>query len=302
MGSRGIATQWLISRLASHSNSAPGPLLPSAQASSVETKASPSAVQTIASVSAGRTVHVTVTQDAASTATTSDTAVSADSSLNRSKSPAGTIAGAVVGGVVLLGLALYVLFFLRSKKRAQEREQATLPPPYVNTDMSEELSGGKSHRNPEYSVFVTKRCTGTSASFSSADGIITNFESDEKARLRNITARDCDCDPDPHPDPVPQLDSTMIRPRVEMLGSIPGLRATNKSPNSSDNSDTGPNKNRYESDENNHVMSWAQFNSLGNRHPESRLWQPHSGPEVSLTVWENMGPASPTNPRNKKAT
>jgi hypothetical protein len=101
-------------------------------------------------------------------------------------------------------------------------------------------------------------------------------------------------------DAVAQLDSTMIRPTTEVdatpLGNIPELPANaDSSLNILETTDAEPATNHQRKSGNgsedltDHVMSWAQFNSLGNRQPASRLEQPHSVPEASAAVWENMG-------------
>jgi hypothetical protein len=48
-----------------------------------------------------------------------------------------------VGGVVVLGLALFGLFFIRRRKQANERKKATLSQSYAVPDMSEHMDGGK---------------------------------------------------------------------------------------------------------------------------------------------------------------
>lgn len=78
---------------------------------------------------------------------------------------------------------------------------------------------------------------------------------------------------------------------VDPLGIIAELPVGEKNPGGSANPPTTTEWNtaqpskpeRRTSDADNHVMSWAQFNSLGNRGPAARLSQPYGAP-----VWENM--------------
>lgn len=136
------------------------------------------------------------------------------------------------------------------------------------------------------------------------DAATAGSGSNEKATLRNVDTPD----PDPDPDSVPQLDGAMVRPRNEIggepIGSIPELPATEKNPfdtplseaHDSTEAEIQTRKSRSV-DANNHVMSWAQYNSLGNRNPGSRLSQPPpAAPDAS--VWENMNPTSPPKSKN----
>ncbi|KAJ4345450.1 uncharacterized protein N0V89_011581 [Didymosphaeria variabile] len=99
---------------------------------------------------------------------------------------------------------------------------------------------------------------------------------------------------------VPQLDSVAIVPPNEIasdaLGVIPELPANEKdvdpfeTPKTSEVPATSQEESingiRVGSDHDNHVMSWANMNSMGNRNAMCRLSQPHAVPEGS--VWENM--------------
>lgn len=113
----------------------------------------------------------------------------------------------------------------------------------------------------------------------------------------------------PDADPVPQLDSTTIRPTTEIntdaLGNIPELPAAERNPfdtpdpSKTDSPMTQPSQKSAVGDVGDHVMSWTQFNSRGNRDPASRLSQPHGAPDDSAAVWGNMSVTKPDNRRNK---
>ena len=80
-----------------------------------------------------------MTHDASPTTQASE-AVSLNDGLSRKNStPVGPIAGGVLGGVAAIALALLLFILLRRKRQAKENRRATLPPPYVDADMSEEL-------------------------------------------------------------------------------------------------------------------------------------------------------------------
>jgi hypothetical protein len=87
----------------------------------------------------------------------------------------------------------------------------------------------------------------------------------------------------------------------EPIGSIPELPATERNPfetppseaHDSTEAEIQRRRKSRSADVDDHVMSWAQYNSLGNRNPASRLSQPPPGaPHAS--VWENMNPVNPT--------
>jgi hypothetical protein len=129
---------------------------------------------------------------------------------------------------------------------------------------------------------------------SNREGVAAHTALDEKAGLKDES--------EPDPDPVPQLDSAMIRPTTEMggdpLGNIPELEdhaidAPNAPP-ALESPETQP-KRTGETGTTDHVMSWAEINSLGNRHPTSRLSQPHGAPD-SVTLWGNLSPITPKDP------
>lgn len=136
---------------------------------------------------------------------------------------------------------------------------------------------------------VTDRSLGTTIRLS-GEGAAAHTALDEKAGLEDVS--------EPEPDPVPQLDSAMIRPTNELggdpLGNIPELadHASNASP-TLESPETQPKRMGQAGTTGttgDHVMSWAEINSLGNRHPASRLSQPHGAP---VTVWGNMSPITP---------
>ncbi|KAF2465065.1 uncharacterized protein BDR25DRAFT_346363 [Lindgomyces ingoldianus] len=255
-----------------------------AEASSIRIEASSSGsnIQTIASVSGGQTVYVTVTHDPSSTSQLSHSPTSNPnlSQKDTSRTPVGAIAGGVISGTVVLGIALLLFFFLRRKRQAKERKRATLPPSYAEGDMSEfVVHDGSIAPSNEISDAVIRG--------------ITN--SKEKAGLENVD-REC----------VPQLDGRMIRPTNEMgadpIGSIAELPASQQNPFATPNlsaNESGHFKSPRRSgvDVEDHVMSWAQFNSMGKRDPSSRLSQPHGAPDTSASVW---GTLSPTQPEENK--
>ncbi|KAF2252818.1 hypothetical protein BU26DRAFT_210206 [Trematosphaeria pertusa] len=86
---------------------------------------------------------------------------------------------------------------------------------------------------------------------------------------------------------------------VDPLGSIPELPATERnapfatpdpSRTAESSSDTpGSRGVRHGQGAEDHVLSWAQYHSLGNRNPSSRLSQPHGAPDASASVWGTMG-------------
>ena len=104
-------------------------------------------------------------------------------------------------------------------------------------------------------------------------------------------------------DSVPQLDSIAVVPPIEAisdaLGHIPELAANEKdldpftTPRSSQVAESSqePYSNRHivGRGADNHVMSWANFNSMGDRNALSRLSQPHAVPDGN--VWGNMSPS-----------
>ncbi|KAF2793122.1 hypothetical protein K505DRAFT_375553 [Melanomma pulvis-pyrius CBS 109.77] len=229
-----------------------------------------SAVESIASISGGQTVFITVTQDASHPSQTSSTTSSTGDVTRKSSTHVGAISGGVLGGVVAIVLSLLLFFLLRRKRKAKENRRATLPPPYADADMSEEIGGAVTAVSTAVPALESKDVTAV----------------DEKASS----------------DPVQQLDSTMIMPTTEMggdpLGNIPELPAPEpnadpfvtpdssvQSKTSSDQLCTGEER---AGDPDNHVMSWAQYTSMGTRNPSSRLSQPHGAPDVSGAVWSNL--------------
>lgn len=81
----------------------------------------------------------------------------------------------------------------------------------------------------------------------------------------------------------------------DALGTIPELPANEKkscetiSSEAAESSQDGIRRGSLlQRDPDDHVMSWANLNSMGNRNAKSRLSQPHVIPEGS--VWENMSP------------
>ncbi|KAF1999333.1 hypothetical protein P154DRAFT_523362 [Amniculicola lignicola CBS 123094] len=241
------------------------------------------AVQTIASVSGGQTVFITITRDASPTSTGQAEGVASpvvDHAIGGG-SPVGAIAGGTVGGVAAVAGVVFVLFFLRRKQNAKETRRATLPPSYEQTDMSEHLGG---------------------TTTASAGAVGVSKTTDEKAGLRDIE-RDAEAE-----DTVPQLDSTMIMPTAEIgvdpLGSIPELPASERNPFETPRMSAAPPADSTETqsgdsvESNDHVMSWAQFNSFGNRNPSSRLLMPHPAPDTTGAVWENLT-SSPIKTRNR---
>ncbi|KAH7124113.1 hypothetical protein B0J11DRAFT_331114 [Dendryphion nanum] len=266
---RNFSTQLLDSISAiSSPTPARGSPVPSPASTLISTTTRPSSVETIASIEGGKTVYITVTHSQEPTTradVATPTAQTASQNRNDGNSKAGPIAGGVIGGLTLLSAAIFVVFLLRRKKRANEWRQATLPPPYAAADMSEELQSG----TPTIS-----------SSTPSGTGVT------EKAGLRNDEG---------NIDAVPQLDSTMIRPVTEIggdpLGNIPELPATAPSRDGTPlgtqrESSAGYSKTQKEGE--NKAVSWTQFNSLGNWATASRLFQPHDVPDASAPVWENM--------------
>jgi hypothetical protein len=100
---------------------------------------------------------------------------------------------------------------------------------------------------------------------------------------------------------VQQLDSVVVVPTneadVDALGNVPELPATERNgdasstphPSTMPASEDVRNK-RMGRDSDNHVMSWAQFNSTGVRNAASKLSQPHASQDVINAVWGNMSP------------
>ncbi|KAF2105404.1 hypothetical protein BDV96DRAFT_592604 [Lophiotrema nucula] len=246
----------------------------SASASSSSPSTLATAVETIASVSGGQTVFITVTQDPASTAFPTGSESTTNNGANHTSSHTGAIAGGVVGGVAAVAVVAFAFFLVRRRRRASERREATLPPSYADTDMSEHVGGAT-----------------TAAAVVGAEANDSETAIDEKAGLKDVES-----------DAVQQLDSTMIRPTTELgsepVGNIAELPVILKDSSatstfsdegsSSDSSATA--KTHKIGDADNHVMSWAQFNSMGNRNAAARLSQPHGAPDVSNTVWSNMSP------------
>ncbi|KAK7191697.1 hypothetical protein DPSP01_008076 [Paraphaeosphaeria sporulosa] len=222
-------------------------------------------IATIVTVSAGKTLYTTITEYSAPISQSTSDLVSADQD-SSSKEHMGAIVGGTLGGVVLLAAAVFLLFLLRKRRRTKEERRATISPAYPviqgGEDMSEQLTG------TPISSAGTKNIAGDSAHTSSES--------------------------------VPQLDGIAIIPPNEIgsdaLGIIPELPANEK--DSSKTSRTSKvaevpqagnsNGGRVCRDPNNHVMSWANLNSMGNRNAMSRLSQPHAIPEGG--VWENMSP------------
>ncbi|KAF2636142.1 hypothetical protein P280DRAFT_158636 [Massarina eburnea CBS 473.64] len=248
--------------------------------SAISSSTTSSTPATIASVNTdGHTVYITTT---ANPSTSSSAQPSADTSLNRQQSRSngtrvGAIAGGVVGGVAVLSTVLFLLFFLRRKKRVKEKQQATLPPPYAGGDMSEQLDR-------------------TAASHSETKPVALGND--------DLTLES-----------VPQLDGVpTVEANVDALGNIPELPAVSATrgdldpfttPDSSvegESSEKAASRPKTESqrgEADGHVMSWSQFNSMGNRDPSSRLSQPHTAPDSSTGVWENMSPTK-SNSRSQK--
>jgi hypothetical protein len=140
MSPRKFAPGWLTSRLVSSTDGSPQ----SPSTTSVDAPSSTLVIQTVASVERGRTVYITVTHRPAPTSGTrpSDATLSETShSPGRGRSLVGPITGGVVGGVILFSIALLALFFFRRRRNARERNEATLSPPYADSDMSEQLRG-----------------------------------------------------------------------------------------------------------------------------------------------------------------
>jgi hypothetical protein len=93
---------------------------------------------------------------------------------------------------------------------------------------------------------------------------------------------------------VQQLDSVAVVPtneaNVDALGNIPELPADERNHDAPQPGSDNLQSKRISRDSDNHVMSWAQFNSMGVRSSASRLSQPHASPDVANAVWGNMSP------------
>ncbi|KAF2257860.1 hypothetical protein CC78DRAFT_622283 [Lojkania enalia] len=240
-----------------------------------------SSVETIASVSGSHTILITVTRDVLSTAQPSGTSLSTSGRSQDDGPPIGPIAGGVIGSVLVIVSLSFLLFFMRRKRRANELKEATLPPSYTETDMSAHLEGAT----------TTHRVVGISSA-------APKSRTDEKA-ISTAT----------QPDPIPQLDSVQVVPTIEMgsepMGNIAELPAVEGNPFSSPRSSAGTDRSTSDPGQegnkmvnsDNHVMSWALFNSMGNRSQLSRLLQPHGAPDVSVTAWSNMSPPAPSSER-----
>ncbi|KAF2187124.1 hypothetical protein K469DRAFT_686324 [Zopfia rhizophila CBS 207.26] len=229
----------------------------------VEASRSASAVETIASVNGGQTIFITVTHDSSPTVATAPSLT--PDPPREGKSSIGAIVGGVVGGLVVIVLAILLFFLLRRRKRAKNLKEATLPPSYANGDMSEHLASIGHNSTTANSDERENAAVRGSIAYSGTTVASTNH--DEKSRISNIER-----------DLVPQLDSTMIRPTNEMgadpLGSIPELPASEKNPfatphvsveqsKNSESSGMQPSREKRSGDADNHVMSWAQYNSMG---------------------------------------
>lgn len=256
------------------------PLVPSRPASPEDSQVVPPeisessilSVETLTSIDGGQTVFITVTRDSAPSGTvqSSDSQTSTRESSRSSDSFAGKIAGGVVGGLcILLMVALLSVYLVRRRKQ-EEREEATLPPPYADPDpdMSAQLRSSESHSR---AVNKLPRII----------ELLTGATTDGKTRI------------DPDPDTVPQLDGTMVRPVTELgegpLGNIPELPATDRNP-FQPSVKSGPvgrtqSKRAGGGDSDNHVMSWAQLDPVAS---SSRPSQPHSAPDATVSVWGNM--------------
>ncbi|KAL5381843.1 hypothetical protein PMIN02_010176 [Paraphaeosphaeria minitans] len=222
-------------------------------------------VATIVTVSAGHTFHTTVTEYSTPTSQSTSGPVPTDQNSGNRKH-VGAIVGGTVGGVVLMAAAIFLILLLRRRRRTKEERRATLPPTYPiirgGEDMSEHLTGTPS------SSAGTKNIAGNSSHTSSES--------------------------------VPQLDGIAIIPPNEIgsdaLGTIPELPANEKdpfeTPRTSEVAEISQEGNVYGvracSDPDNHVMSWANIHSMGNRSAMSRLSRPHTIPEGG--VWENIIP------------
>ena len=127
---------WLSSRLASQTNS--GYSSPSSIVSTSQT-ATGHAVETVLATKDGHTVYVTVSLDSTPTV-----AAQVDSESSNGSTPTGAIAGGVIGALAVAGLALFAFWFFRRKRLVKRERRATLPPPYTEPDMSEQLHRGES--------------------------------------------------------------------------------------------------------------------------------------------------------------
>jgi preprotein translocase subunit YajC len=154
--SREIPATWLNSRTAIGPNSLPSRPIwvtdPDSQSTTSPrwesgTISAPEA-QTIVSVNGGQTVYITVTHDFVSTTAPQqpDMTLAFSNKTVSHKARDGTIAGGIVGGLVIIYAAFFVLSFIQRRKTAKKRKQATLPPPYGDADMSEQLGGSEWHR------------------------------------------------------------------------------------------------------------------------------------------------------------
>ncbi|KAF2733268.1 hypothetical protein EJ04DRAFT_553514 [Polyplosphaeria fusca] len=243
------------------------------QASSVREESSPptsaSLVQTIASVSEGQTVFITVTRDPTSTVQPPGALPTNEDRPEGGSVPVAPIAGGVVGGVVVLAIVLFLLFFARRRKSVRETKRATLPPSYADMDMSEHLRGA-----------------------TNGDAVVAGTIKRSETIIDEKTGRKDDND-----DAVPQLDSTMIRPTNELGGepmdNFAELPASDMTKKTTAASVAGPAVSpRKSNGGDEHIMSWAQYNSASNRDPSARLSYPHDTPDASAAVWSNMSPTT----------
>jgi hypothetical protein len=299
--------EWLISRLATITEESK-PTTSSTEPSSSQTSTSDASIHTFTSVQEGRTVFVTVTEQPAPTeAVTAPNATSNEEYSKGNSKLAGPVAGGVVGGVALLAIAFFSLYLFlryRDRKRTKERDEATLPPPYSATDMSGQLRRSKWHNWTHRWLCVTDAITGgTTATAVSTDS--ADPTSDEKAGLASAVEDHHD------PDPVPNLDSAMLRPTLELgegpLGSIPELGTCSRTalniplPPSPTVQPEQPDRRRTSGDSDNHVMSWTQLSHESSRGATSRLAQPHNGPDHTVAVWENMAAPHKDKPEGLKS-
>lgn len=123
-----------------------------------------------------------------------------------------------------------------------------------------------------------------------------------KVLFSNIGDKTIDDTEDTSLSHIAQLDSVPIVPPNEMaadaLGIIPELPINEKGvnpfetpkvpgmPEASPSREGGVDRIGSARDSNEHVLSWTDFNSMGNRSAEARLSQPHAAPEGGM--WGNM--------------
>ncbi|KAF2442405.1 hypothetical protein P171DRAFT_523222 [Karstenula rhodostoma CBS 690.94] len=229
-------------------------------------------VETIVTISMGHTIHTTVTEYSAPTSQPTSDPASTDQHVGHvgNRRHVGAIVGGTMGGVMLLAAAVFFLFLLRKRRHTKEERRATLPPTYPvirgGGDMSEQLTGATPISSARTKNIANDSAHTSSESIPQLDGIAimppNEIGSDALGTISELPADE------KHIDPFETPTSEVAE--VPQEGNIDGGRACR--------------------DPNNHIMSWANLNSTGNRNAMSRLSQPHAIPEGG--VWESMRPTN----------